>query len=184
MENSKPNSTKVATKWALIYFGASVALTYLFQFLNIDQNSGVKYIGYIPFVAFLLLCQKEYRDELGGFINFGDAFSAGFRFSVFSGLLLAVFIFLYLSILSPQVLDQSMSQQQTKMAEQGLSQEQIDKALEIGKKYGPIIGSFVTAIGSAVMGAILALIGAAIFKKERSLSDIENEAASSFEEGN
>lgn len=174
MENLTPNSTKSATKWALIYFAVSIVITYLFQFLNVDQNSGAKYLGYIPFIAFLLLAQKEYRDQLGGFLTFGQGFSAGFRYSVFSGLLLAVFIYLYLAVLSPQILEQSMNDQQGKMAEQGLSQEQIDKALEIGKKYGPIIGAFGAAIGSAVMGAIIALIGAAIFKKERSIVDIED----------
>ena len=177
MENSTPNPTKVATKWALIYIGTSIVITYIFQFLNIDQNSPAKYVAYVPFIAFLLLTQKEYRDQLGGFLTFGEGFSSGFRYAVFSGLLLAVFIYLYLAILSPQILDQSMAQQQGKFAEQGMSQEQIDKAMEIGKKYGPIIGAFGAAIGMTIFGAIIALNGAAIFKKERTIADLENEAA-------
>ena len=82
MENSKPNATKVATKWALIYILTSIVITYLFQILNIDQNSGFKYLVYIPFIAFLLLAQKEYRDQLNGFLTFGEGFSSGFRFSL------------------------------------------------------------------------------------------------------
>ncbi|HWZ13816.1 MAG TPA: DUF4199 domain-containing protein [Mucilaginibacter sp.] len=172
------NATKVATKWAVIYVITSIVITYLFQLLNIDQSSGVKYLGYIPFIAFLLLAQKEYRDQLGGFMSFGDGFSAGFRYAVFAGVMLAVFIFIYLTFLSPQILEQSIASQQGKFKEQGLSSEQIERANDIGRKYGAVIGAFGAAIGSAILGAILALIGAAIFKKERTLADIERDSAS------
>ncbi|HEY2582547.1 MAG TPA: DUF4199 domain-containing protein, partial [Mucilaginibacter sp.] len=135
MENSTQNPTKIASKWAIIYVATSIVITYAFQLLNIDQSSAFKFLGYIPFIVFLLLTQKEYRDQLGGYLTFGEGFSAGFRYSVFSGLMLAVFIYIYLAFLSPQVLEQSITDQQGKMVEQGLSQEQIDKAMEIGKKW-------------------------------------------------
>jgi hypothetical protein len=179
MENTIPNPTKIATKWAVIYVVTSIVITYLFQFLNVDQTSGVKFIGYIPFIAFLFLTQKEYRDQLGGFLTFGQGFSSGFRYAVIGGLILAVFIYIYLTFLSPQILEQSIAAQQDKFKEQGLTSEQIDRANEIGKKYGPIIGAFGAAIGCAVLGAILALIGAAIFKRERTIDDIERESSSS-----
>jgi ABC-type multidrug transport system permease subunit len=92
--------------------------------------------------------------------------------------MLAVFIFIYLTFLSPQILEQSIASQQDKFKEQGMSSEQIDKANEIGKKYGPIIGAFVAAIGLAIFGAIVALIGAAIFKKEPTIEDIERDSTS------
>lgn len=178
MENAVPNSSKVATKWAFIYVLTSIVITYLFQFLNVNQTSGVKFIGYIPFIAFLFLAQKEYKDQLNGFMTFGQGFSAGFRYAVVAGLILAVFIYIYLTFLSPQILEQSIASQQDKFKEQNLTPEQIEKANEIGKKYGPIIGAFGAAIGSAAIGATLALIGAAIFKRERTLSDIEQQSAS------
>ena len=33
------NPTKVATKWAVIYVITGIVITYVFQFLNVDQNS-------------------------------------------------------------------------------------------------------------------------------------------------
>ena len=58
MENT-PSSTKVAFKWSLICVVVAIVITYTFQFLNIDQNSGIKYVGFVPFIAFLLLAQKD-----------------------------------------------------------------------------------------------------------------------------
>jgi hypothetical protein len=172
-----PNATKVATKWALINALTGIVITYLFQFMNIDQASSVKYLSYIPFIVFLFLAQKEFRDELGGYISFGDAFSAGFRFSVFTGLILAVFIYLYLAILSPEVFAKAMATSETTMREKNnMSDDQIEKAMDIAKKWGPVLGAFFAAIGYAVCGAIIALIGAAIFKKERSPYDVAQDA--------
>jgi|EP01037_Dinobryon_pediforme_P007453 uncharacterized membrane protein len=175
METKKNSPSSVAIKWAVIYVVTSIVITYAFQFLNISQNSSLKYLSYIPFIAFLLLAQKEYKEQLGGFISFGDGFMSGFLYSVFGGLMVAVFIYVYLGILSPQVLDQTMAEQQTKMAEQGLSSEQSEKALEMVKKYGAILGAVGTAIVIPIFGAIVALIGAAIFKKEKSAFDLQQD---------
>jgi len=173
---SVQNSTKVATKWALILVVTAIVLTYAIQFANLDPNSPIKYLTYIPFIAFLLLAQKEYKDQLGGYISFGDAFSAGFRYAVFSGLMMAVFIYLYLSILSPGILDKAMETQRAAMADKGMASDQVDKAMDIAKKWGPLIGAFGAAIAYAIFGAIIGLIGAAIFKKERSPYDVANDA--------
>lgn len=170
------NATKIATKWALIYTVTAIVITYAFQLLNIDPNSPLKYITYIPFIAFLMMAQKEYRDLLGGYISFGDAFSSGFRYAVFSGLLLAVFIYLYLAILNPAMFDKALETSRASMVDKGMSDDQIEKAMGIAKKWGPLFGAFGTAIVYAICGAIIALIGAAIFKKERSPYDVAQDA--------
>ncbi|HEY8782362.1 MAG TPA: DUF4199 domain-containing protein [Mucilaginibacter sp.] len=178
MGNVKKSYTNIAVKWAVIYVITSIVITYAFQFLNVDQTSSVKYLGYIPFIAFLLLAQKEYKDQLGGFITFGEGFMAGFIYSVIGGVILAVFIYIYLGILSPQVLEQSLAAQHDKFVEKGMSEDQIKQATDITRKYGAILGAVATLFVIPIFGAIVALIGAAIFKKERSLGDIERDSSS------
>ncbi|MFD0793695.1 DUF4199 domain-containing protein [Mucilaginibacter litoreus] len=175
METVTPNPTKIATKWALIYVLVSIVITYTFQFLDIDQNSGAKWIGYLPFIAFCFLAQKEYKEQLGGFITFGQAFNPGFRYALFGGLLLGVFVFIYLGYLSPEMLVKGMEQQESQMAEKGMSQEQIDKAIEMGKKLGPMLGGVFTALSTLIFGCIVSLVGAAILKKERTAYDFPDD---------
>jgi len=173
MENVKPSPSKPAFKWAIIYFVTSIVITYIFQFMDMSQSTAAKLIGYIPFIAFLFLTQKEYKDQMGGYVSFGETFLPGFLYSLFAGLMLAVFVFIYLKYLSPQVLEQAISDQKDKLVSQGLSEDQIDNANNITRKYGAIIGAVFTAILMPIIGAIIALIGAAIFKKERSPFDPE-----------
>jgi hypothetical protein len=174
METPKQNSTKIAFKWALISLGTSIVLTYLWQFLDVNPTSPIVYLGFIFFIAFLLLAQKEYKDQLGGFITFGEAFLSGFLFSVFSGILSAIFLFIYYSYLSPQAYQLILDAQRAGMEAKGLSSDQVDQAMEITTKYGKILTFVGGIIVTPIFGAIVALVGAAIFKKERSILDIEN----------
>jgi len=169
MEQLKPNPTKVATKWALINLVTGIVLTYAFQYLVPDTNSPVRYLAFIPFVVFLILTQKEFKEQNGGYLTFGEGFSSGFRFAIFAGLLAAVFTYLYLAVLSPEMMEKAVEQARAQMEAKGsMSSEDIDKAMSLTKKLGPIFGAFGAAIFDAVIGAIVALIGASIFKNERS----------------
>jgi hypothetical protein len=182
MEQTASNPTKIATKWALINLAAGIIVTYAFQFLNLDQASGWKYISYLPFITFLFLSQKQYKDQVSGYISFGDTFSAGFRYSVFAGLLIAIFIYLYMSVLNPAMFDKALDSSQTAMQGKGLSTEQINKSMEMAKKWGPLFASFGAAIGYAIFGAIISLVGAMIFKREPLPSVIATNAAENISE--
>ncbi len=172
----KNNPTKVATKWALINALTAIVITYAFEFLNIDPNSPLKYLSYIPFIIFLFITQKEFKDEIGGFITFGEGFSAGFRYALFTGLVIAVFVYLYCAILSPAVFDKALEASRAKMEAQNMSSDQIERGMSIAKKWGPLMGAFGTAVVYPIIGALISLIGAAIFKKERSAYDIVENA--------
>lgn len=169
------NPTKVATKWALISLAVQVVFTYAVQFLNLDLNSPVKWVGTVFFLAFMLLTQKEYRDELGGYMTFGQGFSAGFRFAIFAGLLGGIFSYVYFGILSPDVFAKMMEPQRAALVQKGMSADDIEKAMTMTLKYGAIFAAFGVAIADAVIGAVLGLIGAAVFKKEKSESQILDE---------
>lgn len=162
-----PNPTKVATKWALISTATSIVLTFVYQFLNIAQDSPARYLSMLPFIAFIVMAQVEYKQILGGRISYGKAFSTGFRVALFAGLLGAVFMFIYVSYIHPEFITQAMDAQRAKMVEKGMSEDQIDQAMAMSSKFmGPVMFSFFAAVGSAFMGAIISLISAAFVKKE------------------
>jgi hypothetical protein len=173
MEQLAPSSTKVAIKWSLIYVLTGIVITYVIEITRLDINSSIKYLGYIPLIAFLFLAQKEYKDQHGGYITFGDGFATGFKYGLFAGLLFGVFMYLYLAVLSPEVMAKILDVQKDAMVAKGAPSDQIEKTTEFMNKFGAIAIAFGTAIWYIILGAILALIGAAIFKKERSAYDLE-----------
>ena len=76
-------------------------------------------------------------------------------------------------------MQQIIDAQGVKLSAQGQSQDVIDKAADVTAKYGAVIAAVFTAIGSLIFGCIVALVGAAILKKEPTLRDIEERNAAS-----
>ncbi len=174
MEQATPSSAKIAIKWALIYVLIAIVITYVIEIAKLDLNSPVKYLTYIVLLAFLFLAQKEHKDKLGGYIKFGEVFITALLYGVFAGILTGIFVYVYLTFLSPEIFTQTIEQQREALAAKGnLSSDQIDQAMEIAKKYGVVLGAFGAAIVYTILGVIFGLIGAAIFKKERSAYDPE-----------
>ena len=106
-------------------------------------------------------------------MKFGEGFSVGLRYGIFSGLILAIFIYLYYAILSPEMYTKMLAEQRDAMAAKGLTSDQVDRGMQFMNKMGMIFVVIGAAIGTFVMGMIVGLIGAAIFKKERSVFDPE-----------
>lgn len=176
METAKPSQAGTAIKWAIIYLIASIALTYILQLLKFDLTSPTKYLNYLIFIAFLLLTQTDYRKQLGGFLTFGEGFMSGFLYSIFSGIFSALFVYVYLSFLNPQAFEQIIKTAQDQMETQGLSSDQIERGIDFTRKFGVLFGSVGALFGLIIIGAVIALIGAAIFKKERTIRDLERQA--------
>lgn len=169
----KLNPTRIATKWAVFSVITSIILTYVIQYLSLETNTGVKLIGTLTFILFLFLTQKEVRDKQG-YLTFGEGFSAGLRYAIFTGLLMAVFMFIYLNFLNPDMLAKSVEAQRDALEAKGLSDGDIEKAIGLTKKYGPLMGAFSVAVGDAVIGLVISLIVAAILKKDPAPVDYDD----------
>jgi hypothetical protein len=168
MEIQKANLTPVIIKWAAIYVIASIVLSYATQYLNLSPDSPVKWIGTLFFIGFMLLTQKECRDVNGGYLTFGEGFKAGFLYAIFSGIVLTIFTYLYFTVLSPEMVDKILAVTQAQLEAKNMSQEQIEQGMSFTRKIvNPTVLTISAAVSAVVMGAIIALIGAAIFKKDR-----------------
>jgi hypothetical protein len=175
METTKPNQGGIAFKWALINVIASIVITYVFQLLGTDISAPSRYLAYIPFIAFLCLAQMEYRGKLSGFMTYGQGFVEGLLYGVFSGLMMAVFIYVYYSFLYPAAIDQIVASARDSMVAKGTPSDQMDTALDVTRKYGAIFGAVGALFVTPIFAMIVALITAAIYKKEPTITDIENQ---------
>ena len=97
-EQKKPNL--LAFQVALLYSFYSIALTFASEMMGMgganyeNVSIGLKILStgltYFPFIAAILYVQTKHRKELGGYITFGRAFSAGFKVAAYAGLFIAI----------------------------------------------------------------------------------------------
>lgn len=165
-----PNA--LAFKSSLAYAVYFLVLIYIFKLAGIDQNDPDSSVAekmissvasYLPFILAVVYVQTNFKKELGGFISFKTAFSAGFRVAAYSGLFIAIVLMLYYKALDPTAFEQLMDNAR----EAAAGDENKLKGVEMMKSYMVFFIGFGAAITYTLLGLIASLIGAAVIKKEK-----------------
>lgn len=169
-EEKKPNL--LAFQVAVIYSFYSLALTFATELMGLgganyeSASFGLKALStlltYVPFVAAILYVQTKHKAELGGYITYGRAFSAGFKVAAYAGLFIALLTILYYKVLSPASMDGIID---AAMEKAGDDERQIE-GIEMMSKYMGLMMAFGVAVTFTLSGLIISLITAAVVKKE------------------
>lgn len=169
-EQKKPNL--LAFQIALLYAFYNLALIYLSEAMGMgganyeNISIGLKILStaltYVPFIAGVIYVQIKHRSDLGGYITFGRAFSAGFKVAAYAGLFIALLTVLYYKLLSPGSMDAIID---AAIAKAGNNEQQV-KGIEMMSKYMILFMVFGLAVTFTISGLIISLISAAIIKKE------------------
>lgn len=157
-------------KYGLIVAATGILLSLITYLLGLDKTDAGQYIGWINvpiMIVAMVFAIKEKRDkELGGYIEFGKAFSTATLVVLISTAITAIYTYIYVTVINPSFIEYTLQKEITKMEESGKSQSEIDMALPYIEKFmTPTMMSVFMFFGGLVMGIIVALIVAAIMKK-------------------
>jgi len=148
--------------------GVLVLINVLFIVFDLTGNTKVSWIGSVINIGLLVYFILEFGKQQAHAKSFGELFSYGFKATAFTTLILTAFMVIY-SFAFPDAADKAMEIAREQMSTQpNMSEETIDSAIEMTRKfYFPIlIGG--TIFGTMMIGAIGSLIGAAVTKKNPS----------------
>ena len=145
-----------------------VLINVIFIVFDLTGNTKVSWIGSVINIALLVYFILEFGKQQEYTKSFGELFSYGFKATAFTTIILTAFMVVY-SFAFPNAADKAMEIAREQMSNQpNMSEETIESAIEMTKKfYFPIlIGG--TIFGTMLVGAIGSLIGAAVTKKNPS----------------
>ena len=148
--------------------GVLVLINVLFIVFDLTGNTKVSWIGSVINIGLLVYFILESGKQQEYTKSFGELFSYGFKATAFTTLILTAFMVIY-SFAFPDAADKAMEIAREQMSTQpNMSEEMIDSAIEMTRKfYFPIlIGG--TIFGTMLIGAIGSLVGAAVTKKNPS----------------
>lgn len=158
--------------YGLLTAGISIVFSVLTYLLDVPMKSPVMYFSFVILLAGIIYGTMQFRDvSLAGHISFGKAFLSGFLIVLIASLVSSIYSYIFLTFIDPayleRIIQQTMEQTEAKMLEKGLSEEQMESALAMTRKFmSPLIISVMAILTSALFGAILSLISAAFLKKE------------------
>ena len=157
-----------------LYTGiAIIVVGLILHIANLSFEQWAQWVMYIPFAIGLFLNAQAFAKANNHQVTYGNVFGSCFKASAVITLivlawgLLSIFIF-------PEMKEKGMEITQERMAEQGMSDEQIEQGLEMSKKFFIpfMMGGIV--FGYMLMGVVLSLIAAAIPKKTGNPTPFDN----------
>lgn len=164
----KPSTARIALKWGIIVGVVIIILSTITSMTDLWKQSWASWIGYAFLLGGIIMALGEFKKANAGFLGFGEGLGLGTLLSAVVGVLGAIFSYIYINFIDTTMLSRIMEFQREKMGEQGLSDEQIDQAMEMTAKFmSPGMMFIFAIIGYIFVGFILTLITTAIMKKSK-----------------
>ena len=151
-------------KYALFTGIAIIIVELILHVAKLSFAPWAQYVMYIPLLIGLILNAQAYAKANNNYVTFGNIFGSCFKACAVVTLIMIVWSVLSIFIF-PGMREKGMEIAQKSMTDRGMSDEQIDTAMQMTNKYFYhfMIGAIV--FGFMLWGAILSLIAAAIPKK-------------------
>ncbi len=146
---------------------------------NLWLNPWLGFVSFAILIGGIIYATKVYRTSLGGFISYKDAFLVGLLTVGIASAITAIYSFLFFTVINPdamsQIADYSMEMTESMMEKFGASDDVMEEALEKAREEiegqtatGTVIKGF---FSSAIGGAIISLITAAVMKKKQDMAE-------------
>jgi Protein of unknown function (DUF4199) len=144
-----------------------IVINLIGHLLNIYLEPWFGWAGAAIFLAGIVWSTNIYGTQMNNNVTFGNLFGHGFKVTAVVICITFVFTILSVYVLFPDTIDQIIQYQTEKAIQSGkMTSEQLEQALPMMKKFTPI-GIFAGSVFiDAIIGALGALIGAAITKKK------------------
>ncbi|MCU4154520.1 DUF4199 domain-containing protein [Carboxylicivirga sp. A043] len=179
MENQTPSIGKSALTYGLYLGLALIVYSLIIYLIGLTGNQGASWLSYVIIIGMLAYAMMNYRDKVnGGFLKYGQGVGLGTLTAIYGGVLSSVFTFILMKYIDPALIDQIVNKALEDAMAKGTPEEQLEMVEKMVRMFtSPMAILLMGILGSGIMGAIISLILAAIFKKEPPMFD-----GSQFEE--
>jgi hypothetical protein len=142
-------------------------------FAHIALETWFKWIGTIVMLIGIIYFCLQYAKEKTDGVSFGNVFGYGFKIALIISILLAIYTVISFNIIFPESVDQILAKARTDMEASGKTEDQIDQAMAMSKKFmQPGMLSVFAFIGTLFFGTLSALLGAAFAKKSEAIPEV------------
>ncbi len=163
----------VILSWAIY---TSIVYIVVYEVTNNPDhpNKALGWIGYLIFLAGLILGTFMYRKANGGFLTFGEGYKAGLLMTLVIAVALTIHYFVYLQM-HPDLPEKLLAQVQAQMVNSGMQPDAIDKALSVDRMmFKPVPMVIIGLLVSVLTGAILSLVSAGVSIKNKPFIEDDN----------
>lgn len=162
-------TTSIAIRYGLIVGIISIIYSLILNITDLSiTNQSLSYISFIIIIVGIVLAHKHYKRENNGFMSYGQGLGIGSLLSAIVGLLSGVFAYIYMTFVDEDFMSKMQDVQTAKLEQQGLSDEQIEQAIQMTEKFtGPVTIFLSAVLGTLFIGFLLSLVISAFTKNSK-----------------
>jgi hypothetical protein len=150
----------------VILSAISIVFAIIVYVFNLYEMSLLSYLNYAVFLGGLIYGAILFSNQNNNNVTFGNIFAHGFKTTAVVIVITSIYTILSFKVLFPDMLDKVLEISRKKMAENPkMTDEMIEQAMTMTKKFFIPFALGGTIIGTGILGAIGAAIGAGVAKK-------------------
>jgi hypothetical protein len=171
-ENSTALET-VTTRSAGIRYGVIAAVIGIVYFLiltslGLDMQEGAwRWVGYVITIVMVVLAHKYYKDNNASFMAYGQGVGVAFWLGLISSVINSIFTYVYIKFIDTEFMEGTKQKQIEQMQERGMSDEQIDQAMQISSMFMTPEAIFLFALIFGILGTVIIGLIVSIFTQKK-----------------
>jgi hypothetical protein len=135
-------------------------------FANVDISGPTRWIGFAVFIGGVIWSVYSYGKQIDYHSTFGNYFAHGFKVAALVTSIMIIYIIIFI-ILFPDFKEKALDQTRIAMREnKKMTEEEVTQGMEWARKFFMVGLVGATLLGYIIFGAVAALIGAAITKRQ------------------
>lgn len=135
------------------------------HFAGLTMNKGVGALQYVILLAGIIWGCISYANQMNNNVTFGNVFAHGFKITAVVTVIMIVYTIISIKFLFPEMADLATEQARENLEQNNMSEEQIEQAMSITKKFFMPLAIGGVLLVFMIIGLISSLIGAAVAKK-------------------
>jgi hypothetical protein len=176
MEENKITINRHSINIAIPVGLAAILLSLFYYAFDIDGRGAWGYVLYVILLAGIIWGTLQLRDKnRGGMLSYGESFTSGLLISSYTGLISAIFTFVFYKFFAPEQIQVILDKVEEEMLAKApqMTDQQLDMALAMTEKLmTPLWMAITSLFAIVIVGLIFSLI-VSIFLKKESAKGIE-----------
>jgi hypothetical protein len=156
---------QVGIKYGIYLALVSILYTLILQILGLAAKQALGYVGIIFVIIALVLAHRDYKRS-NEYMSYGQGLGISMIIVAISSVLSSIFSYIYIKFVDDSMLEVIREQSMIQLEERGMSDAQIEQAMEMQANFTtPEMILVFGILGGIFFGFIVSLIVTAITKK-------------------
>ena len=132
------------------------------------MTSGVwNWLGYVVTILIVVFAHKYYKENSDGFMSYGQGVGIAFWIGLVSGVISSIFTYLYIKFIDTAFLELIKERQIEAMQQKGMSDEQIDQAMNVAAMFTTPEAMFIMMLIGSIIATVIIGVIVTIFTQKK-----------------